>query len=357
MKKTSNKESSNMLIKILKSRIFLTIITIIIVLAILEIILTIRENPSYKSDRFEILDNPILGYRGTETVEEIITNPNGSKEVLGRNSLGFRDKERSFENKNNQSRIVVLGDSVMLGEKVRANESIPSLLNKKTQQTNEQYEFINLAQNGYTAVQELEILKMYGIKYDPELVIIGYVINDAGTPDNGPIALMQGHREAINWKNRILKQAGMPRSCEVKNFFNKFMIVKEFQTKINNLKPNNNKSSVYNLWSPYYKDQCEWGTVEYAFLEIAKISKEKEFEVLLVIMPFMWMGEDISDLQEIYDLVRAEGEKNGFHILSLVEPIEEQGFSNMKFDSYHFSIEGNKFSSDIIFEEVQKILK
>lgn len=103
-----------------------------------------------------VLD-PQLGYR--------------IKNMKGFNSLGLKNPE--ILPKAEQVRILLLGDSVVYCFntallKKRLTAYYPSL----------EIEIINTGMPGYTTKQELDFLRLYGLGMEPDLVILGFVLND-----------------------------------------------------------------------------------------------------------------------------------------------------------------------------------
>ena len=100
--------------------------------------------------------------------------------TLSINSDGFRDRNFSVEKPNNTVRIMALGDSFVFGLGVELNDSYPKqleiLLNKNKGEQN--YEVLNFGVPGYNTKQEVEMLKEKGLKYKPDIVILGYLGND-----------------------------------------------------------------------------------------------------------------------------------------------------------------------------------
>jgi len=97
------------------------------------------------------------------------------------NSDGFRDREYLIDKPNNTFRIVVLGDSVTFGQGVELNETYPKILEKKLNALNNgiNYEVLNFGVPGYNTIEEVEMYKNKGVKYNPDMIIIGFVHNDA----------------------------------------------------------------------------------------------------------------------------------------------------------------------------------
>lgn len=95
------------------------------------------------------------------------------------NSDGFRDQEYSIEKPANTSRIIVLGDSVTFGLGLEINETYSKILENKINSKNKKmYEVMNLGVPGYNTLDEVEFFKEVGLKYSPNIVIIGFLSND-----------------------------------------------------------------------------------------------------------------------------------------------------------------------------------
>ena len=95
------------------------------------------------------------------------------------NSFGMRDKERSLKKRDGVIRIAVLGDSVTWGFGVEVEDAFPRKLEVElNKSSNKEFEVLNFSVPGYDAVQELELYRTKVQQFDPDLVIIAYVLND-----------------------------------------------------------------------------------------------------------------------------------------------------------------------------------
>lgn len=92
------------------------------------------------------------------------------------NSLGMQDKERIRAKRANTYRVIVLGDSVTVLSEYP--QFLEELYNKKY---GKQIEFWNCAVGGYSIVQECMALHEKWLKFDPDMVIIGFCWNDFDT--------------------------------------------------------------------------------------------------------------------------------------------------------------------------------
>lgn len=97
------------------------------------------------------------------------------------NSLGFRDtREYALPKVTGTFRILVLGDSVTFGHGALYETSYPYLLEQRLRSWRPEvkWEVWNLGVPGYNTAQELAYLKQVGERYAPDLVVVGFFLND-----------------------------------------------------------------------------------------------------------------------------------------------------------------------------------
>ncbi len=101
------------------------------------------------------------------------------------NSRGWRGPEYRHEKPPGTIRIVGIGDSVMFGWAVQEEERYTNRLGSllKRRYPHRDWQILTLACPGYNLVMELEALERYGLDYDPDLIVYGYVANDTCLPN------------------------------------------------------------------------------------------------------------------------------------------------------------------------------
>jgi lysophospholipase L1-like esterase len=98
------------------------------------------------------------------------------------NSLGFRDREFAREKAPRALRVVGIGDSIMWGWGIEERDTYLRRLEGSLRAALDRpVEVLNLAVPTYNALQEAAVLKRHGMPLAPDLVIVGYTMND-GTP-------------------------------------------------------------------------------------------------------------------------------------------------------------------------------
>lgn len=105
--------------------------------------------------------------------------------VSGHNSLGLRGPEIQANKPDDVFRIIVLGDSVTYGLNVDADEAFPALVEKQLEEqriNGKRVEVINAGVPAYTTYNELHFYKDMLRDLSPDLVILGFCMNDVVDP-------------------------------------------------------------------------------------------------------------------------------------------------------------------------------
>lgn len=92
------------------------------------------------------------------------------------NQLGFRGPDRAFMKGERVKRVVVIGSTVTIGEGVSDDQTYPGQLEKMLNAADltHTYEVINLARCGAGIVQMIDTLARYGVRFNPDLIVIEF---------------------------------------------------------------------------------------------------------------------------------------------------------------------------------------
>lgn len=97
------------------------------------------------------------------------------------NSKGLRSPEYNYSKKTGTGRILVIGDCMTFGWGVEYQDTFPALLEHKLNESSEgkeKFEVINFGIGNYNLIQEANLFLQEGYKYDADLYIINYFLND-----------------------------------------------------------------------------------------------------------------------------------------------------------------------------------
>src|SRR5215216_100833 len=118
--------------------------------------------------KFDVYD-PVRGWAVAPDIRDMAVFDH---KVLNTNSRGIRGTtEYSYARVPGKYRILTLGDSYTFGDEVSDDETFSSVLAKLLPDT----EVLNLGVHGYGHDQMLLYFKREGVKYHPDIVILGYV--------------------------------------------------------------------------------------------------------------------------------------------------------------------------------------
>jgi lysophospholipase L1-like esterase len=100
------------------------------------------------------------------------------------NSAGFRGRERRVEKPPGVFRVAVLGDSIAMGSGVTEAESYAFGLEGALAAAHpgRRFEVLNFAVGGLNAHSAVDRLVRLGLRYDPDLLVYGYTLNDVEGP-------------------------------------------------------------------------------------------------------------------------------------------------------------------------------
>jgi hypothetical protein len=187
------------------------------------------------------------------------------------NSVGFRDREFSFQKDSNSFRIICMGDSVIFGCQTRIEDTFPKILEKllNSQFPKKKFEVFNAGVPGYTSYQGLVWLQKEIIKYHPDLIIIYYGINDrAGSykPD----------KKQKRLPVLIVRTANYLRRFQFYNLFNKTLLYLKYPPRKEGL------YSAYRVSSGDFRDNL---------LNMKKICEKNGIKILFIVRPVLYDPE------------------------------------------------------------------
>ena len=168
-------------------------ITLVLIFIIIEVLLRfILASPSWPQKEAQRSENIILQYELKSNLDIIDKGPIIQLDPIRvkTNFNGLReDEEHPYEKPENTFRIALVGDSITFGMYVEQNQTfghiLETMLNKNSQDIN--YETLNFGVPGYNTMQEYEVIKEKVLQYDPDVVIITFVLNDLYEETSNPL--------------------------------------------------------------------------------------------------------------------------------------------------------------------------
>lgn len=227
--------------------------------------------------RSSLVDSPPGQYRRSETRAFEHRPGFRGRDKLGNliviNSQGLREEDYPLEKPEGVYRILVLGDSVTFGENVAAEESFPKqmqhLLNEA--RTGPKVEVLNAGVRGYNTYQELLMLEEVGLLYDPDLVIVCYVVNDADPFSNQAGLINPKYKRLIALKEFV------KRHSYLYAFLKRLFVLAKTRTK---------PGSVEDTTLGHFSEGDPGWLASYASLEeIKQVTGERGVRFMMAVMP------------------------------------------------------------------------
>ena len=103
-------------------------------------------------------------------------------------SQGLRDDREYHEPAKDALRIVMLGDSFVMGVGVALEETLTEQLERSLGEriSDRRVEIVNMGVAGYSTRQELAALEARGLGYAPDLVVLGFFVGNDFSENSGP---------------------------------------------------------------------------------------------------------------------------------------------------------------------------
>lgn len=204
------------------------------------------------------------------------------------NSLGFRDREHLVQKPKGTYRILILGDSIVYGQMVDYDKIFPTVLEKKLNESGKKkVEVISMGHMGWNTAEQLQAFAEKGIKFDQDLIIVGFVLNDPQIKDNPVGDELQDPERALipvkmvdNWLN----------------YHSKFYSFVSFR--YNRWLEKRGKKIDYTTWQRnlFRPDARNYKSFTAALAEIKRLGREIGAPVLLVSLNFYPNWEQESSL-------------------------------------------------------------
>jgi len=263
--------------------------------------------------------------------------PGAKSGYMSVNSDGFRGPEYSITKPASTFRIIMLGDSetlsFMLAQSDALAAQLESLLNQKSGLI--RYEILNFGVEGYNIFQELELLKTKGLKYNPDLIILNYVLND---PEPGEYyfekTFFMRHSALVRYFSYRIKKALIRRERKRLNI----------------------KTEVDNYY--YYHSPKYFVPVKEAMLEMADIAGGRANKLVVVIFPVSSiMVKDFKEnypYRPLHELVKSINSSNIIFI-DLIDEFNRLGMTpqevsiNYAYDESHKNAPALKISAQYIY--------
>jgi hypothetical protein len=287
--------------------------------------------------RFRLSDNPKIGYEPLPGVHYLGDSQNLVAYRGSGNSLGYRDYEHSIEKPEGIFRIVVLGDSIGVGLYVeRWEDTFPAALEDLLTKDGLQVEVINLSVIGYNTQQEVETLKERGLRYEPDLVVLAYCLNDRALNEGG----IMGTLLDAEMESGAIPRARVNTRWLIRSALYRFLRYTVFPPET--LEASERRENLY--------DEITRDTTEEYFHELERMGRENGFQVLVAIFPELTNLAEYRYAREHARVARIS-EECGFESIDLLQTFrfcEAMADEEIGYDRYHPTPPGYHCAADAV---------
>jgi lysophospholipase L1-like esterase len=261
------------------------------------------------------------------------------------NAAGFRGREPS-EDHERRRRIVVLGDSITFGNDLPVDATYPHLLEGLLVRRDARWEVLNLGVGGYDTLQEVALLERRGVSFRPELVIVGYSLNDAGVVSvnrryverqrhygDNPLVLHSRLLQFVlsRWERRFIADyADQQRRADVfrETFQGRIDPIGEEEEELLGLMervPDRFPSS-------WYGNPARVGRIRFAFRRLASLARQHGFAVAVLIVPRLESGLSGYPHEVAHAIIEYEARRQEFAVVDPTAAFLEAGMGTLRID-------------------------
>lgn len=287
--------------------------------------------------RFQLSANPRLVFEPVPGLA-VEGTPDSFFEYQGNsNRLGYRDRDHAPVKPPGTYRVVVLGDSIAAGYRIRRTaDAFPARLERSLRAAGLPVEVLNFSVTGYNTEQEVETLRARALAFTPDLVLLAYCHNDRRPPDP---RIVQALREAgVGRRTLPLAEAERLLVHSALYRFVRYSVL---------------ESRREDTASP------ETGnTVEASLRELAELSERHGFEVLLAVFPYLPKPYEREHARE-HDRMERLARELGFHHLDLrpaFQACRAGGSEKLRFDRYHPTAAGHRCAAESLATSVREVI-
>ena len=319
----------------LKSKLYLSLSSTVFTLILVELLLRLLDipqipEPKQQTVRFQFQAaspgaSPILVNNPGRITFTYASNPRGYFDDQNQvhhqvNDKGFRGPEftpappETF-------RMMVLGDSFTFGEGVNDQDIFPVqaalLFSEKTSTPAVAY---NLGVGSYNTTQSLELLNLYREELQPDLVVLGYTINDPEPP------LFQ-----LNAENETYIRVERDIDTDDQTPPDRLLFRSRIAKAIWNAQ---NQRSVTEQTIAYYQrihqpDQAGRKESEDSLRQILQICAEQDIPCIVVMFPLMYLLNEDYPFQEIHQSIGTHVTEGGGTFIDLYPHLKNQDAASL----------------------------
>jgi hypothetical protein len=262
------------------------------------------------------------------------------------NSRGYRDLERKVAKPPGEKRILSLGDSFAWGAGIEFDDTYARRLERLLERRRgEPVEVVQLALPGMTTVDQASQLHEEGLGYSPDLVLLGYVLNDSEDAEAAEA------RRARDWAEEK-QEKREPR------FLDRLALFRVVSTRLWATAENRRRIAGYR--SMYRAEAAGWVAGQKALKLMGRLCTEKGIPLVVAIFPLF--GQPLDEgypFTEIHAQVAQAAAAAGARVVDLLPAYRGVRFDLLVVDGAadeHPNEIAHRIAAGVILKAVEDVL-
>lgn len=271
------------------------------------------------------------------------------------NADGFRGRDGPADGE--IVRIVALGDSVTYGRGLPLESSYAKQLERLLREDpgSARYEVLNFGVGGYNTRQELEWYRMRARSFEPDLVVIGFVLNDAAPSADQLAGVAKLRRRKLRAAADSGGPSRTPRELDGPPLPLRSALLALLRERVSKLFETRQVRR-----HPYlvrnFADPETWGAVRRSFASFAELSERDGVPIVVVIFPHFTDFENYA-FAPIHAKVAAAARRSGLEVLDLLPHFREFDAERLRLsatDTVHPNALGHELAAQWIHEFIEQ---
>ncbi len=304
--------------------------------------------------RVRLSENPRIGYEPIPNLDSTGKSVQFYSYIGRSNGMGYRDYDHPMTKEPGSKRVLVIGDSVTAGLWINDDSQIfTSVMERSLGARGIGSDVMNFGVSGYNTRQEVETLKVRGLPFKPDVVVLAYCLNDRSQDDGNIYGLLLAEEKEVSAGNALntARTSFLVRHSALLRMIAYKVLPSSFKVE---------RGNAGDAVQVFYAD-----SVEESFAELAELGRSHGFEVVVAVFPDF--GEADKGLEGAYGYAAEHANiarlsrKHGFHHLDMLEPFRAcrknapAGYT-ISYDRYHPNEIGNRCAGEGIADAVSTLL-
>lgn len=268
----------------------------------------------------------------------------GSGHILRFNSLGLRGGEIDLEN--GSRKIVLLGDSVTMGQEVSEEKTFSGILSEKLKSEKDNYEVINAGFAAYTLYQEkLAFNRIFADVNNLYLVVYNFCGNDLMANEYVKKMIKEEYKNSLQLSKKY-------RPWLLKAIY----AFKELRKRKIEAKSIIKDKWYYNLIETEPPDEVCWDFMD-NLIELKNMVENKGGLFAISLLPprgYFYFGEGDED-SIVFQMIEEFGRENDILVIPTYRAVYHNGDESQFIDQAHLSEKGHSTVANYLYDYIQKL--